>query len=306
MKKIIKEYFSLTRKESYISIILVVILAFFIALPYYQSTQKKHEPVDSVLSKIVANDLLVNDSGFTDNFEYKYKNYYNNAKKDLEIYTITPFEFDPNLIDSLSWQKLGLPTKVIKTILNYRNKGGKFNSADEIRKIWGLKKEDADILIPFISIANRSNTYNNNGYISYKKYEKPLPKIIDINTALMEDFRILPLVGNAAYKIVRYRERLGGFININQLKENNCVTDSVFEAMLPYLKIIEITIQKLNINVLTDFDLSKHPYITRDIAKAIEIYRTQHGRYTKIEDIKKIVFINQATFLKIAPYITVD
>ena len=76
--------------------------------------------------------------------------------------------------------------------------------------------------------------------------------------------------------------------------------------MLPYLSLTSINIQKININTASDFDLGKHPYISSDIAKAIAIYRKQHGNYSKIEDVRKIVFINQAMYQKIAPYITVE
>ena len=109
-----------------------------------------------------------------------------------------------------------------------------------------------------------------------------------------------------AYKIVKFREKLGGFININQIKETYGLTDSVYQAMQPFLSFSNTNIQKININTANDFDLGKHPYISSDIAKAIAIYRKQHGNFSKIEDVKKIVFINQQMYQKIAPYITVE
>jgi len=303
MKRIIQDYFTFSRKEAYISVVLVIIIAIFIALPYYNSNKMKKEPIDSAIAAIASISLTTKDSNEVDVFENKYPSYSN---KITTNYTITPFEFDPNLIDETGWHKLGLPDKTIKTILNYRNKGGSFRTAEDIRKIWGLKKEDADILVPYITIAAKESFNKNNSAYPYKKYEKPLPQVIDINTATLENFRALPAVGNIAYKIINYRERLGGFISINQIKETYNLTDSIYQAMLPYLKISTTNIQKLNINVLTDFELGKHPYISKDIAKAIEIYRKQHGNYNKIEDIKKIVFIKQTTYQKIAPYITVE
>lgn len=307
MKNLIKEYFIFSRKETYISILLLAIIIIFIVLPYYQSSQKVHQPMDTAIARIAAINLSENDSNATEDYDNKYpSNKYKYANNLVANYTLAPFEFDPNSLTETGWIKLGLPIKTIKTILNYRNKGGSFRTAEDIRKIWGLKKEDADILIPYINIAAPQNLSKQHLAYTYKKYEKPTPQIIDINTASMEDFRALPAVGNAAYKIIKYRERLGGFLAVNQLKESNSITDSVYIAMLPFLKLVDIDIQKLNINTLSDFELSKHPYISRDIAKAIEIYRTQHGKYKKIDDIKKIVFINQVTFQKIAPYITVD
>ncbi|MBS1640222.1 MAG: helix-hairpin-helix domain-containing protein [Bacteroidetes bacterium] len=46
--------------------------------------------------------------------------------------------------------------------------------------------------------------------------------------------------------------------------------------------------------------------MNKDVAKAIIIYRAQHGDYTKIDDIKKIVFIKDELYNKIAPYLAVE
>jgi len=52
--------------------------------------------------------------------------------------------------------------------------------------------------------------------------------------------------------------------------------------------------------------LSSHPYIERNVAKAIVLYRIQHGNYQTVSDIKKIVFIKEVLFQKIAPYLTTE
>jgi DNA uptake protein ComE-like DNA-binding protein len=285
-----------------------LITAVFLALPYISSNKKKREPVNPELAKVASTNLFVKDTNASNDFDDDkpaYKNYSKNNYKNPN-YTITPFNFDPNTLDENGWNKLGLPEKTIKTILNYLGKGGKFKSAEDIRKIWGLKKEDADVLIPYISIAAKPTDNKFNNVYAGKNYAKSAPSVIDINTATVDDFKRLPAVGNTAYKILKFREKLGGFININQVKETYGLTDSVYQAMLPYLSLTSTNIQKININTASDFDLGKHPYISSDIAKAIAIYRKQHGNFSKIEDVRKIVFINQAMYQKIAPYITVE
>jgi DNA uptake protein ComE-like DNA-binding protein len=308
MKRIIKDYFTFSKKEGLAAFVIILITAIFLALPYISSNQKKKEPVNPELVKVASTNLFVKDTNTSSDFDDHqptYKNYSNNNYKNKN-YTLTPFNFDPNTLDEVGWHKIGLPEKTTKTILNYLGKGGKFKSAEDIRKIWGLKKEDADVLIPYIAIAAKSTDAKFNNNYASKNYAKPAPSIIDINNATIDDFKRLPAVGNTAYKIVKFREKLGGFISINQVKETYGLTDSVYQAMLPYLSLTSIIIQKININTASDFDLGKHPYISSDIAKAIAIYRKQHGNYSKIEDVRKIVFINQAMYQKIAPYITVE
>ncbi len=303
MKKIFHEYFSFSRKESVAAITLAIIIALIISLPYYFANKKAKEPVNAEFAKIASNAVAASDSAANDEVEERSNFKYN--KKEVESYTINAFEFDPNTIDENGFAKLGLPQKLIKTILNYRGKGGKFYKPDDFRKIWGLKQEDADKLVPYIVIntPNSSNKFNSN--FSAKNNVKVISSI-DINTASVNDFRQLPGVGNLAYKIVKYRDKLGGFLSINQVRETYDVTDSIYNAMLPYLTLQTTTINKLNINTANDFELGGHPYISKEIAKAIVIYRTQHGNYKTVQDLKKIIFIKKDIVDKIAPYLTTE
>jgi len=308
MKKILQDYFTFSRKETFAALFIVVLIIIFLALPYFVQYQKKDKPINPELTKIIVSNISNKDTNEVDDFTEAKSNFskYNSNYTNTKNYTITPFEFDPNTLNEDGWHKLGLPEKTIKTILNYLGKGGRFKTASDIRKIWGLKKEDADVLVPYITINSKQNENKFSQSYNNKNYAKATPKIIDINAASIDEFKQLPAVGNTAYKIVKYREKLGGFISISQIKETYGLTDSVYDAILPFLNLSTTNIQKLNINTSSDFDLAKHPYISNDIAKAIAIYRKQHGNFTKIDDIRKIVFINQATYQKMAPYITVE
>ena len=218
---------------------------------------------------------------------------------------ITMFAFDPNTIDSLGWERLGIKAKTIHTLLNYRNKGGRFKDAEAIRKIWGLNKEDADRLIPFIAIENEpANKYPYKEWT--KKKETPIPSVVDINAVQAEELRLLPgLEYPLPYKIISYRERLGGFLQTEQIKEVAGMNDSIYQLIVHHLMIGKAPVKKININTATETELSGHPYISRNVAKAITIYREQHGNYTRVQDLKKIVFIKEALYQKIAAYLSV-
>ena len=310
MKKIIKDYCSFSAKETTAAFVLLFITAIFITLPYYCSNKKKKEPLDAAIAKVASFKLSTKDSIDANENDGSNNQYYSNKysyNKPINTFNkLTPFKFDPNTIDESGWHQLGLTDKLIKTILNYRNKGGTFKTAADIRKIWGLKPSDADILIPYITIAAKpfNNKFNTN--YTAKVYEKSKPTIVDINTATLDEFKAMPGVGNTAYRIVKYREKLGGFISIHQVKETYGLTDSVYQAMQPYLAFSATNVQKININTASDMELGKHPYISNDIAKAIVIYRKQKGNYSRVEDVKKIVFITTTMYQKIAAYLTVE
>ncbi len=74
-------------------------------------------------------------------------------------------------------------------------------------------------------------------------------------------------------RIVRCRERLGGFASAQQLEE----IDGLPESTINYIKIDEQQIRKMNINKLTLNQLKKHPYLNFYQAKEICDYRRLKG-----------------------------
>ena len=289
-----RQYFNFSKNEFRgIVVILLLILVLYIAPNLYHSKDVviKRDPV--IEQQIAA---------LFDKEDY-------NKDKLEEIISpdsLKMFVFDPNKIDSVGWKKLGLSSKTTHTILNYRNKGGWFKDTGDIRKMWSLKKVDADRIIPYISIEEREHQKYPKPEWLKKKEEIPALASIDINKAEAEDMRNVPgLEYPLPYKIVYYREKLGGFLQIEQVKETAGMNDTVYQAIRKYLKIVPVLVKKININTATDDDLSQHPYIVRNIAKAIFIYRQQHGNYKHVEDIKKIVFLKEEVYKKIAPYLSI-
>jgi len=299
MKKILKDYFTFSRKERTALLILTVLIVVFIVLPYFIPVKHDKPVIDEVLQKQVAQ-LVLKDSG-TKNTNFTEESITDNSSSTNTNYAL--FEFDPNTIDAAGWKQLGLRDKTIKTILNYRTKGGKFKTAEDIRKIWGLQKEEADRIIPYARIP----TVNSSSTATAKENNTKAFVKIDINIATPQEWFTIPnLDRNIAYRIIKYKEKLGGFLSISQVKETYGLTDSVYKTIEPYLALQTTAVKKININSADDYTLSTHPYINREVAKAITIYRAQHGAYTKVEDIKKIVFIKEELYQKIAPYLSVE
>ena len=304
MKRIMKEYFTFSKKERIAVIILLCLIAAFLAAPYFLEKEKQKPIIDTALQEQLIK-LQQNNTDSVSNNKVEINNDSSSINK------VDFFVFDPNTIDAEGWKKLGLNDRLIATILNYRNKGGKFRTAEDIRKIWGLKKEDADRLIPFVQIQSTTDNYNNYtnnyNYSKNKSSQKKITTPIDINIATAEELMQLPGMNHSLpFRIINYREKLGSFVNLQQIKTAYGMTDSIYQLINPYLKIDLNTIKKININTASEYELSLNPNISRDIAKAIIIYRNQHGNYQKLEDLKKIVFINEEMFQKIVPYLTVD
>ncbi len=294
IKNILNDYFSFSKKEFRGIIILLILIVILYTAPLLYHPKNLLFTTNPKLEKQI-NDLFREDSTTDDSFS--------NNKKNI---VVEMFPFDPNVIDSLGWKRLGIADRTIHTILNYRNKGGWFKDSGNIRKIWSIKKEDADRLIPFMTIKEREKkVYPKPEWLKKKDIVATLASI-DINTTEADNLNTIPgLKYPLPYKIISYREKLGGFLNIEQLKEVQGMDDTIYLAIKKYLITTAIILKKVNINTATDDDLSQHPYISRSIAKAIFIYRMQHGNYKQVEDIKKIIFIKENIYKKIAPYLSI-
>jgi len=117
----------------------------------------------------------------------------------------------------------------------------------------------------------------------------------------------LPGIGNKlANRIVTFREKLGGFYKIDQVGETFALPDSTFQKIKPRLILTNNSVKQININTATIDELKTHPYIRYQIGNAIIQYRTQHGSFSSIEDIKKIVLVTDEIFNKAAPYLKVN
>ena len=224
------------------------------------------------------------------------------------------FYFDPNTISAPEWKRLGLRDKTIKTIENYLSKGGHFNKPEDLQKIYGLHNDEYERLKTYVKIESTISRTNDD-FVSSKSKDDIQPAktyatrylVIDINTADTTSFISLPGIGSKlASRIVSFREKLGGFYSVDQIGETYGLPDSTFQKIKQYLKLDNPSIKKININTATVDEMKAHPYIKFSLANPIAAYRNEHGSFSKIEDIKKVMAVTDEIFKKIAPYLKTD
>ena len=72
------------------------------------------------------------------------------AEKPQEVAELHPFPFNPNTISEDEWKQIGLTDRQIRNIMNYKAKGGKFYSKNDLGKLYTISEEDFAQLEPFI------------------------------------------------------------------------------------------------------------------------------------------------------------
>lgn len=169
------------------------------------------------------------------------------------------------------------------------------------------------------NIAYKKYTYNNNynaakyttHYSSKGNYptkQKQAIKI-EINSATTEEFKQLYGIGEVlSERIVKFRDKLGGFYSIEQLKHIYGINDSLYNAIRSYLTIKPATIRYININTDNYETIVANPYFTSTLTKQIIGYRTKVKLFSSKEDIKVLYYIKEHPehYAKIEPYIKVN
>ncbi len=220
------------------------------------------------------------------------------------VYTL--FLFDPNTASEQELLSLGIPEKVVKIMLRYREKGGKYRHKEDLLKIYTLPEAVYHRLEPYIQIGSAAPI----PVVSLdvpKAYENtPPPVVIDINQAAEPDWQKLKGIGPAyATRIVRFREALGGFASVEQVAETRGLPDSTFQRIRLQLRPSPI-LRRLAINTANAETLAGHPYIDKRLAEAIIAYRQQHGTFRSAEDLKKLYALKPELLEKLEPYLQFD
>lgn len=218
--------------------------------------------------------------------------------------------FNPNTADSATFRHLGLPAWMAKNILHYRAKGGKFRKAEDFRKIYGITGEQYATLSPYIYIAPEDtvrDTPRRNvpqlytpqpARVADAKY--PAGTVLDLNRVDTTELKKIPGIGSGiARLIVSYRQQLGGFYRIEQLK------DIHLDARLlqAWFNINPSDIRCINLNRSSVERLRSHPYINFYQAKALVEYRKKKGTLTSLKPFTLYEEFTEADLERIGHYV---
>lgn len=297
-------YFSLSeRRAIYVLLVLIAVLVVAIVwtpAPEVQSVNVVAEADSLVLSRKY-------------NEERKSFTKKERIQEEVSI-VLTPF--DPNLADSIEFLRLGLPSYVIKNVIKYRQKGGRFSTPESFARIYGLTEAKFKELQPYIYISeefikkpNRKTSAQERPKREekvdslQKPFKYPEGTLVDVNTADTTELKKIPGIGGGiACRIVAYRNRLGGFYTLDQLNEVEFVTAD----LLKWFKLEGDSVRKLPINRVGLDKLRAHPYINFYQAKVIVEYRRKKGEIKSLSQLALYEEFTEKDFKRLSAYISFD
>jgi competence ComEA-like helix-hairpin-helix protein len=311
-KDFVKDYLSFTKQERRAVLVLLGMIAVVSLLPYAWPSSPKKQPDQKELQQFKEQVAALNqavpsgkmDKGASDPTGDHY------AYKPASRGTVNLlFYFDPNHLSAEGWRQLGLRDKTIQTIKHYVDKGGRFRKPEDLGKIYGLHRNELERLLPYVritAIAGPEKGKDDRPAAHGDAKPKFFPvAAVDINAADTASFIALPGIGSKlAGRIISFREKLGGFHSVSQLRETYGLADSVFQKIKPLLACNNPSPKQININTAGADELKQHPYIRWNLANAIIKYRQQHGPFGSVEDLAAIELFTPGLLEKLKPYLT--
>lgn len=213
-------------------------------------------------------------------------------------------DFDPNNLSKEQWRKMGFAENQISNIKNYEAAGGKFRTKSDLKKIYAISEAEYLFIEPYIVISSQNNIQPiKSNDIKYSKSTVEYQEV-ELNSADTNDLiSSLGFPRWLAIRTLKYRSLLGGFYNIDQLKEVYGMKNEILLQAEEYIVIDTGKINRLDINNIEFKELVSHPYFDYELTKLIFDARRKNGAFNEIDQLKLIDGISDVTFSKVHYYL---
>ncbi|MBQ8889689.1 MAG: helix-hairpin-helix domain-containing protein, partial [Bacteroidaceae bacterium] len=196
---------------------------------------------------------------------------------------------------------------VVRNILKYRQKGGRFLEPASLKRIYGLSAEKYAELEPYIRIPKEKKEFQVTLKLQETPVVKPTPVIkyaegtlVDVGVADTTELKKIPGIGSGIAKaIVSYRKRLGGFYDLAQLSEIKYITPD----MMKWFKLENPSVSQLEINKASLDKLRAHPYINFYQAKVIVEYRKKKGEIKSLSQLSLYEEFTEKDLKRLSAYL---
>lgn len=295
-------YFSKSERRAILFLLtsLLVLISVWIFFPDEEG-ESIHADQESV------EDIKTFLAGIHEMEQKKYPHYTYDKPEKIEV-KLAPF--DPNSADSIEFLRLGLPSFIARNIIKYRKAGGKFRTAEEFSRIYGLTTEKFNDLKPYINISEAFQRKPDT--LHYAKavekdtlafYKYPEGTLVDINEADTTELKKIPGIGSGiARTIVAYRQHLGGFYDLSQLREVKYVN----EEMMKWFTLKNAPIHRINGNKAGLDKLRSHPYMNFYQAKVIVEYRRKKGKLKSLSQLSLYEEFTEKDLERLSHYLVFD
>lgn len=129
-------------------------------------------------------------------------------------------------------------------------------------------------------------------------------QIVELNASDSAGLEALPGIGPVlSSRIIKYRNLIGGFFKVEQLKEVYGLSEETYRMISPKVKADSLLLRKIKINEADYRTLSRHPYFRREEVQSVIKYRDLEGSIKSMDELVRNKVISAETASKISRYL---
>ena len=227
--------------------------------------------------------------------------------KTAENKDFIPTRFSIDTVSTSYLASWGLSLRQAEVVLRYRDACGGIFSREHLGRCYVVDEEFVERISPYIiftpAATNKSTsslkTQSENAELKGRENG-----LIEINSAdsatLVALYGIGPL---SAHHILRYRELLGGYHSVEQLRELKWVTEENFNHFSHKIYCDSCNISKIDINFAGPKELERHPYVSARALRRIIKQRQLKGGWIRIEEMIEQNILTDDEAKRLAPYL---
>lgn len=174
----------------------------------------------------------------------------------------------------------------------------RLNDRNLNQKTSAFKKERREFYKPWVGPKKENSSYT-------RKFAKGT--VVEINSADTTVLKGVPGIGSTfANRIVKYRNLLGGFCHIEQLKEVYGIDEAKYELLKDWFSVDTAKISKIQINILSAKELAAHPYISFSQAEVMLKLRKRKGKIKSWDELRFLEEFQEDDYIRLCSYISFD
>jgi competence protein ComEA len=220
--------------------------------------------------------------GMADSIFYKLESYLiikeSSNKSNIQehiIDNVDILDFDPNADTYEQLLNAGLSGAVATNIINYRQKSSGYKRKEDLRKLFAISDNLYLEMEPHIIIQVEPESI-------------VLLDSVELNSTTFDELLNLGVNKRLAKSLIGYRNVLGGFYSHDQLDEVYNMDTSSIRLIRQNSWIDTLLIKRMNLNIIDQQKLMKHPYITKLQARKLIQYKNFSSKVENYQEIKSL------------------
>lgn len=221
-------------------------------------------------------------------------------EKALQKDTVKIYPFNPNFITDYKGYTLGMSVAEIDRLHAFRKHNKFANSPEEFQKVTDISDSLLKAISPYFKFPQWTQESKQYSVVSKQQYnairnsstppEGLVEDLSDLNTATADDLRQINGIGaKLSARIIKFRDRLGGFLVDQQLYDVYGLEPEVVARTFKKFKVLyPPEIIKINVNSASSEELAKLVYLQRNVAERIVDYRNLNGTIDSLNELINI------------------